>query len=176
MRKTKYKAFYEKLTKGIKARPTVVKLIEILDKVLAWGYVAAYAVFLGLTFLVPNALSPFPWLLVLNKVGLPALCFLVVSALRWLIGRPRPYEENGAGIEPLVSKRGRGNSMPSRHVGSAFVISMVILPECLACGIVLLAVAAGIAVLRVLRGVHYPSDVLVGALIGVAFGSVGLLF
>jgi membrane-associated phospholipid phosphatase len=171
-----YKQFYEKTTKGIKARPAAVKAVEILDKVLAWGYVAAYAVFLGLTFLQPNALSPFPWLLVLNKVGLPALCFACITALRWLIKRPRPYETAGAGIEPLVSKRGRGNSMPSRHVGSAFVISMVILPECLACGIVLLAVAAGIAVLRVLRGVHYPSDVLVGALIGVAFGSVGLLF
>lgn len=171
-----YKQFYEKATKGIKARPTAVKAVEILDKVLAWGYVAAYAVFLGLTFLQPNALSPFPWLLVLNKVGLPALCFACITALRWLIKRPRPYETEGAGIEPLVSKRGRSNSMPSRHVGSAFVISMVILPECLACGIVLLAVAAGIAVLRVLRGVHYPSDVLVGALIGVAFGSVGLLF
>lgn len=176
MRKTKYKAFYEKLTKGIKARPAIVTLIEILDKVLAWGYVAAYAVFLGLTFFRPNALSPFPWLLVLNKVGLPALCFLVVSALRWLIGRPRPYEEDGAGIEPLVSKRGRGNSMPSRHVGSAFVISMVILPECLVAGIALLVVATGVGTLRVLRGVHYPSDILVGALIGIAFGSVGLLF
>ena len=176
MNQNSYKQFYEKMTKGIKARPTAVKAVEILDKVLAWGYVAAYAVFLGLTFLQPNALSPFPWLLVLNKVGLPALCFACITALRWLIKRPRPYETEGAGIEPLVVKQGKGNSMPSRHVGSAFVISMVILPECLALGIPLLAVAAGIAVLRVLRGVHYPSDVLVGALIGIAFGSVGLLF
>lgn len=176
MRKTKYKAFYENLTKGIKARPAIVTLIEILDKVLAWGYVAAYAVFLGLIFLKPNALSPFPWLLVLNKVGLPALCFVAVSSLRWIIKRPRPYETAGAGIEPLVEKRSRGNSMPSRHVGSAFVISMVILPECLIAGIALLVVATGVGTLRVLRGVHYPSDVLVGALIGVAFGSVGLLF
>ncbi len=66
--------------------------------------------------------------------------------------------------------------MPSRHVGSAFVISMVILPECLIAGIALLVVATGVGTLRVLRGVHYPSDILVGALIGVAFGSVGLLF
>jgi membrane-associated phospholipid phosphatase len=53
---------------------------------------------------------------------------------------------------------------------------MVILPECLIAGIALLVVATGVGVLRFLRGVHYPSDVLVGALIGVAFGSVGLLF
>ena len=176
MNKEAYKQFYDKMTKGIKARPAAKKTIEVLDKVLAWGYVAAYAVFLGLTFFEPNALSPFPWLLVLNKVGLPALCFACVTALRWLIKRPRPYETEGAGIEPLVEKRSRGNSMPSRHVGSAFVISMVILPECLIGGIALLVVAAGIAVLRVLRGVHYPSDVLVGALIGIAFGAVGLLF
>jgi membrane-associated phospholipid phosphatase len=176
MNYNRYKQFYEKMTKGIKAHPAAKKTIEILDKVLAWGYVAAYAVFLGLTFLQPNALSPFPWLLVLNKVGLPALCFVAVSALRWLIKRPRPYETDGAGIEPLVEKRSRGNSMPSRHVGSAFVISMVVLPECLIGGIFLLVVATGVGVLRVLRGVHYPSDVLVGALLGIAFGAVGLLF
>ena len=167
-----YKTFYEKMTKGIKARPAAKKIIEILDKVLAWGYVAAYAVFLGLTFFG----QPFLWLTLLNKVGLPALCFVAVSALRWLIKRPRPYETDGAGIEPLGEKRSRGNSMPSRHVGSAFVISMVILPECLIGGIALLVVATGVGALRVLRGVHYPSDVLVGALIGVAFGAVGLLF
>ncbi len=167
-----YKRFYEKCTNGIKARPAAVKTIEIVDKALAWGFVAAYAVFLGVQFFRP----PFLWLSALNKIGLPALCFVFVTALRWLIKRPRPYENGGAGIDPLVPKRAGGTSMPSRHVASAFVIAMVVLPEYLIAGIALLAAALLLAALRFLRGVHYPSDLLVGALIGVAFGGAGLFF
>ena len=60
MNKEAYKQFYDKMTKGIKARPAAKKTIEILDKVLAWGYVAAYAVFLGLTFFAAQRAVPFP--------------------------------------------------------------------------------------------------------------------
>jgi membrane-associated phospholipid phosphatase len=53
---------------------------------------------------------------------------------------------------------------------------MVFLAESTLFGVIALCVSVLIAALRVLEGVHYPSDALIGALLGIAFGAVGLLF
>jgi membrane-associated phospholipid phosphatase len=172
MKKENYKQFYEQCTNGLKARPFVIKTITLADKLLAWCFAFAYPFFLGIILFS----RPFSLLFTANKVGLPALCFIAVTLLRWLIKRPRPYEEAGAGIESLTKKSGIGNSMPSRHVASAFVISLIILPECLWMGITALIAATLLAFLRFLEGVHYPSDLIAGALLGVAFGAIGLFF
>ena len=165
-----YKLFYERFTRPIRRHPRAVKALSIFDKLLALAFVVIYPLFLALVLFG----KPFQLLFTLNKVGLPALCFCAVTLLRWLIKRPRPYETTGAGIEPLTKKRGTGNSMPSRHIASAFVISLVILPECLLAGIACLVAATSLMVLRFFEGVHYPSDLLVGALLGITFGIIGL--
>ena len=60
--------------------------------------------------------------------------------------------------------------MPSRHVFSTAVIAMAWIPVSLPAGILLLLVAVLESVIRVLGGVHYPSDVAAGYLIGVLAG------
>ncbi len=172
MQKERYKRFYEKITAAIRPHPRLIKAIIWLDKGLVYGFVAAYAVYLGF-MLSPAPFDPLLWA---NKVGLPALCFAAVTLLRILIKRPRPYEKAGAGIDAINQKDSMGNSMPSRHVASAFVIAMAFLAESTPLGIVALCASFLVAVLRTVEGVHYPSDVLLGALLGVAFGAVGLLF
>lgn len=172
MRKENYKRFYEKITAKLCLRPRLIKAIAWLDKGVVYGFVATYAVYLGFTLFS----APFDLLLWANKMGLPALCFGVVTLLRLLIKRPRPYEKAGAGIDAINKKDTVGNSMPSRHVASAFVIAMVFLAESTLFGVIALCVSVLIATLRVLEGVHYPSDALVGALLGISFGAVGLLF
>ncbi len=170
VRHENYKLFYERFTHSIRRHPRAVKALSIFDKLLAVSFVVAYPLFLALVLFG----KPFHLLFTLNKVGLPALCFCTVTLLRWLIKKPRPYETMGAGIEPLTKKRGTGNSMPSRHIASAFVISLVILPEYLLLGIACLVAAIALTVLRFVEGVHYPSDLLVGALLGITFGVIGL--
>ena len=123
MKKERYKQFYEKLTAGLRKRPRLVKAIVFLDRALVYGFMAAYVVYLGFTLFS----RPFEPLYVANKVGLPALCFAAVTLLRLLIKRPRPYEKTGAGIDAIAKKTATGNSMPSRHVASAFVIAMVLI-------------------------------------------------
>lgn len=172
MRKENYKRFYEKITAKLRLRPRLIKAIAWLDKGVVYGFVATYAVYLGFTLFS----APFDLLLWANKMGLPALCFGVVTLLRVLIKRPRPYEKAGAGIDAINKKDTVGNSMPSRHVASAFVIAMVFLAESTLFGVIALCVSILIAALRVLEGVHYPSDALIGALLGISFGAVGLLF
>ena len=91
----------------------------------------------------------------------PAVCFLVCTALRPIIGRQRPYDRFDA--EPIGSfVRGKGKSMPSRHTASAAAIAFAVVyvyptPAVITCMLLLCLL---IAALRVLGGQHYPSDVL----------------
>ena len=54
-------------------------------------------------------------------VFVPASGFVILSFLRKKINAPRPYEEWD--IKPLLDRDSPGQSMPSRHVFSATIIS-----------------------------------------------------
>ena len=88
--------------------------------------------------------------------------------LRKVLARPRPYEEYP--IDQILEKETQHNAMPSRHVFSASVIAMMFfaISPILAC--ILLVIAALEGYIRVVGGVHYPRDVIVGYLLGVFFG------
>ena len=60
--------------------------------------------------------------------------------------------------------------MPSRHVFSSTVIAMVFLRIFPAIGICLLVLSVFTGLIRIIGGVHYPSDVLIGFLCGVSAG------
>ena len=99
---------------------------------------------------------------------IPAVSFALLTVVRAQINRPRPYE--AWPINPLIHKDTKGNSMPSRHVFSSAVIAMAWLAFWPPAGIFFLAVTAAAAVIRVLGGVHDPSDVAAGFAAGVAAG------
>lgn len=93
---------------------------------------------------------------------IPMNAFIILTVFRFLINRPRPYEKFQT--PPAIPKEKKGNSFPSRHVFSAFMIAFTVLylsPWPWA-GILLLVIAALMAVIRVLSGVHFISDVLAG--------------
>lgn len=106
-----------------------------------------------------------------RRVGALALVSLVFSALidnvilKNVVARTRPYDV----IEGLTSLVGaqKDYSFPSGHTGSAFAAAVVMflgLPK--KCGIPILVFACLMGLSRLYVGVHYPSDVLGGALIG----------
>ena len=167
MRKENYKRFYEKITAKLRLRPRLIKAIAWLDKGVVYGFVATYAVYLGF----PLFSAPFDLLLWANKMGLPALCFGVTSLLRVLRKRPRPYEKAGAGIDAINPKESIGNSLPSRHVASAFVIAMVFLHFYPMVGAALLGLSVLLGYIRFAVGLHYPSDLLAGMGLGIFLGS-----
>ena len=110
----------------------------------------------------------------IRAVLVPAACFLLVTALRPLIGRERPYDHFG--VLPVGSYRpGKGKSMPSRHTASACAIACAVvyvwpnLPVTLAMGALCLVIAA----LRVLSGQHYMSDVLAALVLSLAVSGLG---
>ena len=89
--------------------------------------------------------------------------------LKNLIARTRPYEVI-EGLTYLVSKP-TDYSFPSGHAGSSFVTAWVMfrqLPK--RYGVPALILAILIALSRLYVGVHYPSDVLIGVIDGIAIG------
>lgn len=102
--------------------------------------------------------------------------FLLVSVMRCVINAKRPYElydfSSFAGGAP---KRKLGRSFPSRHVASAFLIGVLLIPYSLPLAVLSLVLGAVLSVCRVLLGIHFIRDVVVGAVIGVISGVLGIL-
>ena len=105
---------------------------------------------------------------VLIYVFIPASGFVILSLLRKKINAPRPYEVWE--IIPLLDRDSPGQSMPSRHVFSASIISMACLHASLSVGLILLILSAILGLVRVLGGVHYPKDVVVGYMCALVWG------
>lgn len=106
-------------------------------------------------------------------IAVPASVLILITAMRKIIKRERPYERFDT--PPLFERDGEGDSFPSRHTASAFIIAMsgFVLSPFL--GVGLLLVAAAIGVSRILSGVHYVTDVLAGMLISVIFGTIAFI-
>lgn len=157
---------YARLTRPLRARPRLLRLVVGLNRGLTY---AGYALYPLLLVLVGFAdASSLCWF-----VLVPGVSFALLSLVRARINAPRPYEV--LDIEPLIHKDTRGKSFPSRHVFSIFVIAMAWLAFVPPVGAVLLVLSVLMAVLRVVGGVHWPRDVVAGALCGMAAGAILLL-
>ena len=104
-------------------------------------------------------------------IGITSLAAIVIGALitnvtlKNLVARTRPYEVV-EGLVLLIEKQ-RDYSFPSGHTCASFAAAGVywrMLPKKF--GIPLVILAAMIAFSRLYVGVHYPTDVLAGLLIG----------
>jgi membrane-associated phospholipid phosphatase len=107
----------------------------------------------------------------LKAVLVPAVSFVLLSLYRRWNNAKRPYEV--LDIQPLIQKDTKGKSFPSRHVFSVFVIAMTFLWLKPWLGVVFLAAGVLLAACRVIGGVHWVKDVVVGALAGIVAGLVG---
>ncbi|MBQ9155797.1 MAG: phosphatase PAP2 family protein [Eubacterium sp.] len=107
----------------------------------------------------------YPLQKLLVYIILPGLAFFFISVYRRVRNYPRPYEVYP--IKPLIAKEKRGRSFPSRHVFSIMLIGGLWLGINPAAGILVLVCGMGLAVIRVAGGVHFPGDVLWGAVLGI---------
>ncbi|MFW5996338.1 MAG: phosphatase PAP2 family protein [Halanaerobiaceae bacterium] len=101
----------------------------------------------------------------------PGIAFLVVSFFRSQVNALRPYEMWD--INPVLDKNTGGKSFPSRHVFSVFVIAMAFYYINFLMGIGIIIIGVLIAAVRVIGGVHFPKDVIAGAVIGFLSGMIG---
>lgn len=100
--------------------------------------------------------------------GLSAgLGLAIAQVVARLVDRPRPFVAHPAAVH-LFSQHAADSGFPSDHTTAAFAIGVALVLRQRAWGIVVLVAAAVLAVGRVAIGVHYPSDVLAGAVLGTA--------
>ncbi len=158
------KKTYEKMTRWIKERPKIYRLINIINKFSTRFVYIIYPIFLIKLFIDRDINF---W----KILTIPAISFLLLSFFRKKLNLPRPYEVFG--IMPAIKKDTKGKSFPSRHVFSVFVIASSIYYISNSLGIVLMLVGLIIAIIRVLGGVHFPRDVIAASIIGVLASIVG---
>ena len=108
---------------------------------------------------------------IIKVVLVPAISFVIVSIFRHISDTPRPYVIYE--FSPIIKKEKMGQSMPSRHVFSAFVIGMSAFYLYPVFGILIFIDGIIMCIGRVVAGVHFPKDVIVGALIGIISGIIG---
>ena len=117
---------------------------------------------LGVVLLIPKKT---------RKSGFTALLALIIGSvitnlvLKTAVARIRPYDAV-EGLVPLVKKL-RDYSFPSGHTCASFSCAVVyykMYPDIKGKGAMVLAVL--IALSRLYVGVHYPTDVLGGAIVG----------
>ncbi|MDO4749198.1 MAG: phosphatase PAP2 family protein [Eubacteriales bacterium] len=107
----------------------------------------------------------------LKALFVPLGVLIFVSALRYILNAKRPYEKFD--YTPVVPKNTKGKSFPSRHTACAFIIAMTFLyVQSTSVGVIMLILAALIGITRVLSGVHFVRDVIGGAVIGIATGTI----
>lgn len=158
-----YEQRYEQWAAPLRGRLGVVRALNIVNRGIVVVFYGAFALLLGW------ACVSDPWRLA-PLIGVTAVGFVAVSFFRRRFNAPRPYE--CCAIAPLIARDGAGKSFPSRHAFSAFAIAASWFAASAPIAVVLLVAAVVLAVCRVLGGVHFPRDVVVGALIGSATGAL----
>ena len=164
-----YQEWYDHIAGNIENNPFFLRLLRAFNRFMTVVMPMIYLTLLATTYL-QQGLG--------KQVGIylfiPASGFVILSFLRKKINAPRPYEEWD--IKPLLDRDSPGQSMPSRHVFSATIISMACLHASLSVGVILLVLSALLGLVRVSGGVHYLKDVVVGYICGLAWGVLFFLF
>jgi 4-amino-4-deoxy-L-arabinose transferase-like glycosyltransferase/membrane-associated phospholipid phosphatase len=112
---------------------------------------------------------------------------LVVNTIKHAVHRPRPFVTLsdarvfgvvGQGYVPpeqMTADTGSRNSMPSAHAANWFAMTMVMFLFYRRSLWFMLPLALTVSFSRVYNGVHYPSDVLAGMILGAGYAAAGVI-
>lgn len=156
---------YEKLSRPFRSRKPQKRLLMVNKLLTYLGYAAYPSMLIYLFFAGMDRLPA--------AVIVPGSGFILLTAIRRMINKPRPYET--LDIQPIIKKDTKGNSMPSRHVFSMTEIAMTAMLISPVLGGVLMLFSLCLACIRVIGGVHYPADVAAGIVTAVAWCSAGYI-
>ena len=155
--------FYERVRPFFVTHPYYLSLLKWTNRLVTLLMPLLYFYVLWAAYLKASK----TWI-VLAYLLVPATGFIVLSVIRKRMNWPRPYELGT--FPPLLNREGKGSSMPSRHVFSAAIISTVAWGVHPLLSVLRLSLALLLAGGRVLAGVHFVRDVVVGFLSAILWG------
>ena len=94
-----------------------------------------------------------------------AIALMANQVVSHLWERPRPYTTHPA-LAHVLGARSTDPSFPSDHAAAAFAIAFAVLAFSRFGGALFLAAATLIGISRIALGMHYPTDVVAGLLVG----------
>ena len=118
-----------------------------------------------LLFLLKNFRKYWPMIIKGLAAGILAR-FCIVELIRLFWQRPRPFVENDVNL--LLEYNGA--AFPSGHAAFFFALSTVIYHYNKKAGISFFIASFLISISRVFVGIHWPSDILTGAIVGIFSG------
>ena len=142
-----------------------------MDTVMVWVTKSAD---LGLIWIIPAVICLF--FKKTRKIGITVLISLAIALivssgiLKPIFSRLRPFEHMDF---TLLIAPPHGSSFPSSHTVTSFAAATAIFLQSKRFGIPAIILAAIIAFSRMYLYVHFLSDILVGAVLGIAIGLLG---
>ena len=131
----------------------------------------AFAIILALVFYLTES-KLFAYSLIFGVITLG----LMIEIIKLYIRRVRPYIKLKK--IRIVGAKARGRSFPSGHTGQAFFLASLLVHYYhvnVYLWILLYATALLVGITRIYVGMHYPRDVLAGAILGTAWGIIGVM-
>lgn len=126
-----------------------------------------YFVLFGLLVFLAVNFRKYWKMVVLALVSAGFSRLIIVNIIRWLWHRQRPFIDNNVNL--LFPHTDEG-SFPSGHASFYFAISAVVFFYNKKAGIAFFIASFLISIARVFAGLHWPSDILAGAILGVFSG------
>ena len=139
---------------------TMILFTRMGDGGLVWGIIA-------ISFLITKQYKTVSLKMLLS------LCLTTIFGeviIKRLVGRLRPSQIISK--EDLLIKKPKSYSFPSGHTASSFGVAVVLSEAFPEISILFFSLAIFIGFSRIYLRVHYPTDVIVGAIVGIACGSV----
>lgn len=98
---------------------------------------------------------------------------VIVQSIKRLVNRPRPYHTGS--VITVMQPPGCQYSFPSGHTACSFALALSIgyVLSFLSTPLLILAILVGLS--RIALGFHYPTDVLIGAIIAVVSHELSIL-
>lgn len=159
------KEWYERLAAPFRGNKRRTAALKYTNRIITYGMYALYIVYSN--YLAFSRRWYAFWVVMLTA----GLGFAAVTLWRHLVNVPRRFEvwED----EPLLGRHREGHSFPSRHVFSAAIIALSVGWLYPWLGVAVGVLALVLAAVRVIGGVHYLRDVLVGIAFALLVGGIG---
>lgn len=132
-------------------------------------FFAKYFVYISVLFLLMFLIKNFNKYFVLVTSSLLAAIvarFVIVDIIRYFFPRLRPFMENKVNLLfPYIQ-----TAFPSGHAAFTFGLATVIYCYNKKAGVLFFIAGFLISISRVFAGIHWPSDIITGALVGIFSG------